>query len=60
VIFCANGINQFDNFINQKVSDLAPTIVQKIARGFTDIAGVIDYFKQGGGVSKQTKYGLLR
>jgi hypothetical protein len=56
----ANGINQFDNFINQKVSDLAPTIVQKIARGFTDIAGVIDYFKQGGGVSKQTKYGLLR
>ena len=49
-LFNANGISQFDVFIGQKVRDLVPSIVQKLARGVTDVAGVIDYFKHGGGL----------
>jgi len=44
----ANGITQYDNFILQKVKDLAPSYLQKIARGITDIAGVADHLYRGG------------
>ena len=44
----ANGIMEFNKFIMQRVSDLAPPILQSIARGITDVAGVIDYTVRGG------------
>jgi len=44
----ANGITQFNDFILQKVKDLAPSYLQKIARGITDVAGVADYVIRGG------------
>jgi len=44
----ANGIKQFNDFILQKVKDLAQPIVQKIANGITDVAGVADYVIRGG------------
>lgn len=44
----ANGITQFNDFILQKVKDLAPSYLKTIARGITDIAGVADYVIRGG------------
>ena len=49
----ANGITQFDDFILQKVKDIAPPYLQKIARGITDIAGTIDYLYRGGAYDKK-------
>ena len=53
----ANGITQFNDFILQNVKDLAPGIVQKIARGITDVAGVADYVIRGGEY-QQLGYGM--
>lgn len=47
-IMNANGITQFDNFISQDVEELAPRYIRLIARGITDIAGVLDFIKKGG------------
>ena len=52
----ANGITQFDDFIMQNVKDLAPGVVQSIARGITDIAGVADYIRSGGGMAGEGIY----
>jgi hypothetical protein len=47
-LFNANGIRQYDNFIYQPVSKLAPPIIQNIAKGITDIAAGIDVIVKGG------------
>lgn len=44
----ASGITQFNDFILQKVKDLAPSYLKTIARGLTDVAGVADYLFRGG------------
>ena len=43
-----NDIYQYNDFIFQPVSKLAPPIVKSIARGFTDLAAGIDVLKKGG------------
>lgn len=44
----SNGIEQFNNFILQDVSSLAPGLFKRFARGITDVAGVADFIKRGG------------
>lgn len=43
-----NGIHNYDEFILQKLDDIAPSYIQNIARAGTDLAGVIDYNYKGG------------
>jgi hypothetical protein len=45
-----NGINNsdYDEFILQKIDDIAPSYIQSIAQAGTDLAGVIDYNIKGG------------
>lgn len=47
-ILNANDIRQFDKFVLQDVSDLAPSYLSKIVKGFTDILGYVDYAVRGG------------
>lgn len=44
-----NGINEFNDFILQKVDDLAPPFLKKIVRGITDMAAISDWIYRGGG-----------
>ena len=47
-ILNANGISQFNDFISQDTRTLLPPLVQKFARGLTDIAGIADWIFKGG------------
>ena len=47
----ANGITKFDNFILQKVEDLAPSYLKILMNTITDIAGSYDFLKSGGSYS---------
>lgn len=44
----SNGITQFNDFVLQDVSQLAPSFLERIARGVTDVAGYVDYAIRGG------------
>ena len=47
-ILNANDITQFNKFVLQDVSELAPSYLSKIVRGITDVAGYVDYAIRGG------------
>jgi hypothetical protein len=47
-IMNSNGITQFNKFILQDVSTLAPSYLSRIVRGITDVAGAVDYAIRGG------------
>jgi hypothetical protein len=49
-ILNSSGITQFDSFISQDVEELAPTYLKIISKGITDLAGVFDFLKKGGGL----------
>ena len=51
--FNANGITKYDSFIMQKVSTLVPSLMKKISKGITDVAGVFDYAMHGGAEGDQ-------
>jgi hypothetical protein len=48
----SNGISQFNSFILQDVSTLAPSYLEFMARKITDVAGIIDYKIRGGEYSE--------
>ena len=47
-IMNSNQITQFNKFILQDVSTLAPAYLSRILRGITDVAGAVDYAIRGG------------
>ena len=51
-ILNSNGITQFNEFILQDVSTLAPSYLSKIVKKVTDIAGYVDYAIRGGEYDK--------
>ena len=54
-ILNGSGFNQLDDFVIQDVASLAPSIIKTLTQGITDIAGVVDFFKRGGGKKKVGK-----
>ena len=55
-ILNSNGISQFNSFIVQNVSSIAPEYIKNIAKGITNIAGIIDYTMRGGGDENEDYY----
>ena len=56
-ILNANGIlTTYDDFISQNTEVLAPSILQKVAKGITGLAGAIDVVQRGGRYP-ETMYG---
>jgi hypothetical protein len=47
-ILNANGITKYDSFISQNTEVLAPSVLQRVAKGITGLAGVIDVAYRGG------------
>ena len=47
-ILNANGITKYDDFISQNTEVLAPSILQKVAKGITGLAGAIGVAYRGG------------
>jgi hypothetical protein len=47
-ILNANGITKYDDFISQNTEVLAPSVLQKVAKGITGLAGAIDVAYRGG------------
>lgn len=50
----ANGITQFDAFVYQNVSSLAPNSIRKIAKLFTNIAAIGDVIRRGGSMKNSS------
>jgi hypothetical protein len=55
-ILNANGITKYDSFISQDTEVLAPSILQKVAKGITGLAAKIDVVQRGGRYP-ETMYG---
>lgn len=50
-----NGIHTYDEFVLQKLDDIAPTYIQSIARAGTDLAGIVDYNYKGGKIGYEVQ-----
>jgi hypothetical protein len=55
-ILNANGITKYDSFISQDTEVLAPSVLQKVAKGVTNLAGAIDVAYRGG--SRYPEYSI--
>jgi hypothetical protein len=56
-ILNANDITKYDSFISQNTEVLAPSVLQKVAKGVTNLAGAIDVAYRGGSRYPQDVYG---
>jgi hypothetical protein len=56
-ILNANGITKYDDFISQDTEVLAPSVLQKVAKGVTNLAGAIDVAYRGGSRYPEDVYG---